>query len=88
LPAARSIDVLFHEFMADDLAMVEKIYAVAGLPMTDTARAQLAQFLAEHPRGKEGRVIYDLAKDFGVTPATLRQRFGFYFQRFAVRVEN
>jgi len=88
LPAERSIDVLFHEFMADDLAMVEKIYAVAGLPITDAARGQLAQFLIEHPRGKEGRVIYDLAKDFSVEPAALRERFGFYFERFPVRVES
>jgi hypothetical protein len=88
LPAGRSIDVLFHEFMADDLAMVEKIYDVAGLSMTDTARGQLAQFLARHPRGKEGRVIYDLSKDFGVEPAQLRERFDFYFKRFPVLVES
>jgi Sulfotransferase family len=83
----QSIDVLFHEFMADDLAMVEKIYAVAGLPMTPEARAQLAQFVADHPRGKEGRVLYDLQKDFGVAPAALRARFAFYFERFPVRAE-
>ena len=33
------VDVLFHEFMADDLATVERIYDVAGLAMTDEARA-------------------------------------------------
>ncbi|HSB96672.1 MAG TPA: sulfotransferase [Spongiibacteraceae bacterium] len=88
LPAHQSIDVLFHEFMADDLAMVEKIYGVAGLSMTDTVRGQLMQFLAKHPRGKEGRVIYDLSKDFGVEPAQLRERFDFYFKRFPVVVES
>jgi hypothetical protein len=87
LPAARSIDVLFHEFMADDLAMVEKIYAVADMPMTTEARAQFAQFLADHPRGKEGRMVYDLPGDFGVDLAALRARFAFYFERFAVRAE-
>jgi hypothetical protein len=87
LPASQSIDVLFHEFMADDLAMVEKIYAVAGMPMTDTVRARFAQFLADHPRGKEGRMVYDLPGDFGVDLAALRARFAFYFQRFPVRAE-
>jgi hypothetical protein len=87
LPAAQSIDVLFHEFMADDLAMVEKIYAVADMPMTTEARAQFAQFLADHPRGKEGRMVYDLPGDFGVDLAALRARFAFYFERFAVRAE-
>ena len=56
-PDENSIDVLFHEFMADDLAMVERIYERAGLPMTDTARSELARYIDEHPRGKEGRVV-------------------------------
>lgn len=88
LPAAHSIDVLFHEFMADDLAMVEKIYGRAGLALTATARAQLEHFLEEHPRGREGRMAYDLRTDFGVDPAALRERFRFYFDRFPVRAEN
>jgi hypothetical protein len=87
LPAGHSIDVLFHEFMADDLAMVERIYEVAGLAMTGEARAQLQQFLAEHPRGREGRVVYDLPGDFGVDVDALRARFAFYFERFPVRAE-
>ncbi len=38
LPDDRTIDVLFHEFMRDDVAMVERIYARNGLPMTTRAR--------------------------------------------------
>ena len=87
VPAGRSIDVLFHEFMADDLATVERIYEVAGLPMTDTARRQIAAYLREHPRGKEGQVVYDLRGDFGAEPAAVRERFGFYLERFPVKVE-
>jgi hypothetical protein len=87
VPAAQSIDVLFHEFMADDLAMVERIYARAGLPMTDTARAQLQAYLDDHPRGRHGQVVYDLRGDFGVEPAALRQRFRAYCERFPVKIE-
>ena len=87
LPSARTIDVLFHEFMADDLATVERIYEVAGLPMTDAARAQIADHLRNHPRGKEGQVVYDLHRDFGADPAAVREPFGFYFERFPVKVE-
>ena len=87
IPPERSLDVLFHEFMADDLAMVEKIYKRAALAMTETARRELQAFIDDHPRGKEGRVVYDLRGDFGVDPAELRARFGFYFDRFPVRVE-
>jgi len=87
-PQAQSIDVPFHEFMADDMAMVEKIYAKAGLELTAAARAQLDRFIADHPRGKEGRVIYHLERDFGVSPQALRERFAFYFEHFPVRVEG
>lgn len=85
--ADHSIDVLFHEFMADDLAMVEKIYARAGLQMTAAARGELQTFLDEHPRGKHGQVVYDLRGDFGVQPDELRKDFDFYFERFPVQAE-
>jgi hypothetical protein len=87
LPAAQSIDVLFHEFMGDDVAMVERIYSLADLPMTPEARARLESFMVEHRRGKFGQVIYDLERDFGIEPGELRKRFEFYLLRFPVRVE-
>ena len=67
--------------------MVERIYARAGLPMTADARSQLRSFLAGHPRGAQGQVVYDLRGDFGVEPAALRARFAHYCERFPVRVE-
>jgi hypothetical protein len=87
LPAGRTVDVLFHEFMADDLATVERIYEVAGLPMTDGARGQIADYLRDHPRGVEGQVVYDLRRDFGAEPAAVREPFSFYFERFPVKME-
>ena len=51
------------------------------------AYGQLRAYMDAHPRGKEGRVVYDLRGDFGVEPAQLRERFAFYFDRFPVRVE-
>jgi len=88
LPAEQSIDVPFHEFMADDIGMVERIYRKAGVEMTPTARQELQYFMDHHPRGKFGQVIYDLKGDFGVDPAALRRRFDFYFERFPVPAEN
>ena len=88
LPEEQSIDVPFHEFMADDIGMVRRIYDKAGLAMTDEAATELQRFLEDHPRGKHGRVIYNLQEDFGVDPDTLRQRFDFYFQQFPVQAEN
>ena len=38
LPADRTIDVHFDEFMADDLAMVARVYDLAGQPLDHRAR--------------------------------------------------
>jgi hypothetical protein len=88
LPPERSLDVLFHEFMADDVAMVERLYDLAGLEMTREARGQLDAYMTAHPRGAHGRVVYDLPGDFGIDPAALRERFAFYFERFPIRAET
>lgn len=88
LPSTQSIDVMFHEFMADDIAMVKRIYEVAGLEMTSDTRASLDAYMERNPRGKHGRIRYDLEGDFGVDPDELRERFAFYYDRFPIRVEE
>lgn len=88
IPADRSIDVLFHEFMNGDVAMVRRIYELADLDMTAEAQADLDTYMMENPRGKHGRIVYDLKGDFGVERSELRERFGFYFDRFPVEVES
>jgi len=88
IPDTRSIDVLFHEFMDDDVAMVRRIYELADLDMTAEAQADLDAYMLENPRGKHGRIVYDLKGDFGVERSELRERFRFYFDRFPVKVES
>lgn len=81
-PDSQSVDVPFLEFMKDDIAMAERILVQAGLPMTVESRQQIGDFMRDHPRGKEGQVVYHLERDFCVTPQALRQRFQFYFDAF------
>ncbi|HET6153942.1 MAG TPA: sulfotransferase [Marmoricola sp.] len=93
VPAAQSIDVRFSEAFsgqsqAGDLAVVEQFYETAGVPMTTRARRSLQTYVEANPRGKHGRIVYDLAGDFGVTPAELRPRFEFYTDRFAITTEE
>ncbi|MFP8875782.1 MAG: sulfotransferase [Myxococcota bacterium] len=87
IPSERCYDVLFHEFMADDVATVERIYEVADLPMTPESRGQIETYMRDHPRGKHGQVVYDVREDFGADPAKLREPYAFYLDRFAVREE-
>ena len=87
LPAAQSIDVRFDQFMADDLAMVNRIYELADQPMTDRSRAAMDAFMAEHPRGRHGGVVYDLA-DFGLDADERYKALQFYIDRFDVEIEG
>ena len=43
--------------------------------------------MAANPRGKHGRIAYDLAGDFGLDPEAVRDHFRYYFDRFPVAVE-
>lgn len=87
LPADRSIDVLFHEYMADEMSTLERVYECAGIGLTDHARTEIEEYIRAHPRGKEGQVVYDLRRDFSTTPGEVRSRFGNYLDRFDVRIE-
>jgi hypothetical protein len=86
VPAEQSLDVRFSEFMADDVAMVGRIYGVAGQPFTPEAAAAMRAFMDEHPRGRHGGVRYDLST-FGLDAGKLRERFRFYVERFGVAAE-
>jgi hypothetical protein len=86
LPAEHSIDVVFHEFMTDDVAAVEKIYAVADQPFTEHTKRCMESFMAAHPRGRHGAVVYR-PEEFGIDPAERRRALYPYMTRFGVETE-
>jgi hypothetical protein len=87
LPADRTIDVRFDEFMADDLAMVTRVYDLARQPLDGRAKESMASFMATHPRGLHGAVTYDLAQ-FGIDARERRKALDFYTERFGVTAES
>ena len=88
VPAGQSIDVRFHEFMADDLAVVRDVYELAGHPWSPQAESAVSGYLALHPRGVHGSVTYHIEEDFGVDPGALAADLRFYVDRFGVEVEG
>lgn len=82
LDPARSLDIYFHELMADPRAVLARAYEKIGMPFDTAAHAAIDAALAENRRGKHGQLVYDLRADFGLEPAAVRERFGFYLQRF------
>ncbi|MFA7513179.1 MAG: sulfotransferase [Mycolicibacterium vanbaalenii] len=81
LPPERTIDVRFDEFMADDLAMVERVWDVAGYRPSAESRTAVSEYLAGHTRGRLGTVDYRAA-DLGLDSDELRRRFTPYIERF------
>lgn len=87
VPADQSVDIRFHEFMADDIATVERIYALADQRFDESTRAAMDAYMADHPRGVHGSVTYHIEEDFGVDTEALAADLAFYVDRFGVKVE-
>jgi len=86
LPANQVVDVIFHEYMADQRGLIERIYRTADLELTPEAEARLTGYLDNNLRGRHGQIVYNLPK-FGVDVPALRRRFQFYYDRFPVQKE-
>jgi hypothetical protein len=87
LPADNSVDVVFHQFMTNDIATVEKIYAVADQPFTDATRHAMDAFMIEHPRGRYGTVAYR-PEELGIDRAERHRALDSYIRRFGVEKET
>jgi hypothetical protein len=85
--AERSIDISFHHLNGNEMPLLEELYRRGGVELTPKVRGGFQHYLDGNPRGKHGRIRYDLQRHFGISPDELRARFDFYFDRFDVRAE-
>lgn len=82
----RFVDVHYARLVADPLAVVESLYARAGVPLSPSARGAMERWLAQNPQHKAGKHAYALA-DYGLDRAQVEARFGRYLERFGVERE-
>lgn len=87
LPADQTLDVRFDDFMADDIAMVRRIYALAGQPFDAALEASMHTFMKRNPRGRFGGLVYDPAP-LGLDLAERRTALRFYSTRFGLSDES
>lgn len=87
VPAERSIDIGFHQLNGNEMALLQELYRRGGVELTAKVRDRFTRYLDGNPRGKHGRIRYDLRRHFGISPDELRARFDFYFEAFDVRAE-
>ena len=81
IPAHRSLDVRFDDFMADDLAIAAQVYELAGEELGDEAADAMKDYLDGHQRGRLGTVATS-AEMFGQDRDDLSARFAPYVERF------
>jgi hypothetical protein len=81
IPAERSVDIRFDDFMTDELGTAERLFALAGEPFDEPVRRAATEYLDGHRRGRLGRVATS-AQMFGLDEDELRARFAMYSERF------
>jgi len=82
IPEEATEHVYFHEFMADDWGTLARIYQRAGLSFTDETRASMKKYIDEHPRGRHGKILYDIKEDFGIERENVYEVFDDYLKAF------
>ncbi len=87
VPAGQRVDLMFQDVMADDVGTAQKVLEAAGLPSSVDSIQDMRDYMTNHPRGRDGRVVYDLEGNFKLDVKALRERFRFYTDRFPVRHE-
>lgn len=86
--AGRWIDVRFRDFVADPLRIVEAIYERAGLELADATRADMAGWIAAHPRQDLVRAREADLAPWGIATEEARDVFAAYCERFGVEFDG
>ena len=82
IPAERSLDVRFDDFMADDLAIAAQVYELAGEPLTDEAARRDGGRTSPATSAVGSAPSRPAPQMFGLDEAELRDRFAPYVERF------
>lgn len=77
----RFMDVSYHDVMADPVRTVERIYARFGLRLSETAAANIRDWVARNPQTKHG-VHKHSPEDFGLEADAINREFARYRERF------
>lgn len=86
LTDAQVVDVLFDEFIRDQVGVVRGIADHFGLPAGDATERAIAEHLAGKPAARSGGHQHSV-DDLGLDIAAERSRFAPYMQQFGVRDE-
>ena len=82
--------IYFHEYMADPMGMLKRVYERAELPWTEQAEGELKAYIDGHQRGRHGgKLVYHPERDFNRTRKEIRAPYAYYLKKFPdIRVEQ
>jgi len=76
-------DAHYQQIINDPISLIESIYTHFGMTLSDTARTNMTEFLANNKQGKHGAHHYT-AEQFGMSVEGLHREFGDYIQRYQI----
>ncbi|CAN5392395.1 sulfotransferase [soil metagenome] len=79
----RFLDVHHEEFIAQPIAVIERIYNWLGLELTAEVRAEFERWYSENRTGAHGAHRYT-PEEFGLSAAAIRDDYDFYIKAFDV----
>lgn len=81
-----SVDVQYLDLENDPLGQVAKVYDRFGIELTEVARKNMREYIAQNRKGKLGIHRYDIT-DSGLSVGEVRERFKFYTDYFDIPYE-
>jgi hypothetical protein len=82
----RFLDIHHHEFAADAMGTIERVYTWLGRTLNDDVRSAMATWSEANKVGAHGVHRYTL-EQFGLDAATIRAQFAEYTNHFGVHLE-
>jgi len=85
--AGRVVDVHYRDLVRQPLAVVERIYAHAGMTFTSEAHATVQRLIDARRQNRHGKHRYRLT-DYGLTADDVRSIFKTYIERYDIELED
>lgn len=83
----QQFDVQYADISTDWQAVMSRLYAWLDMELTDAALAGMRTWVDTNVQHKHGAHKYAL-ENFGLDPATVEQRFGFYRKKYGIPYET
>ena len=84
---SRFFDVSFKEVQSDPMVAVARLYDDLGDDLSGDAGQRMQEWWAASSKERSGPHSYK-AEAFGLDPASIREQFAFYYDRFDVPLED